>query len=183
MWIHLAKCNFYSSPTFAHMISFKDVNVIKLSQPCPNKGKLIHLHVMWVILDLGFDLFCYLGNSAMSPVSLLSICNTIMKCQQGNGNDKCIPISCYLLADVSDKMLWSSFMIFRLDTVLFIKVILFLIYLVTPEWISTSSPFLCKALMSRPYVPLRLVRPQITSLHGQQEVSFYCLLCKLTELN
>lgn len=132
------------SPTFARMISFKDVNVIKLSQPCPNKGKLIHLHVIWVILDLGFDVFCYLGNSAISPVSLLSICNTIMKCLQGNGNDKCIPISCYLLADVSDKTLWNSFMIFWLDTVLFIKVISFLIYLVTPEWISTSSPFLTR---------------------------------------
>lgn len=88
---------------------------------------------MWVILDLGFDLFCYLENSVISPVSLLSICNTNMKFLQGRGGDECVPISYYLLGDVSDKTLWNCFMISQYDTVLFIKVVLFLIYLVTPE--------------------------------------------------
>lgn len=138
---------------------------------------------MWVILDLGFDLFCYLENSVISPVSLLSICNTNMKCLQGRGGDECVPISYYLLGDVSDKTLWNCFMISQYDTVLFIKVVLFLIYLVTPEWIFTFSCFYCKALKYRPYVPLWLARPQMTSLHGQWGVSFYYTLYKLTELN
>lgn len=128
MWIHLASCNF-SSPTFALMISFMDGNVIKPSQSCPNKEKLIHLPLTCVILDLGFYLFCYLGNSVISPVSQLSIFNIIMKCLQGHRYDKCVPISCYLLGDVSDKTLWNCFMISQFDTVSFIKVVLFLIYL------------------------------------------------------
>jgi hypothetical protein len=72
-----------------------------------------------------------------------------------------------LLGDFRHKNLWKCFMISKYDTVLFIKVVLFLIYLVTREWISISSPFHSKALVSRSYVPLRSVKPQFSSLHRQ----------------